>query len=341
MPTEERSFDVTASHQRIRVLLVEDTMDDALLVKTALLQSGDFEIVLCHDGDQAIKLLEQDEWALALVDLNLPGRDGIEVIKEAARLHPDLPVIAMTAYTGQVYHDQAFRVGAKYVLKKPFDKDELLSKVSEFIDLGGTREPTGPASVIAVGARPGDIEIGCAGSLFYHAESGHDVTILVIAGGSLDGSDCLSAAAQKAAERLGAKLVFGDIVEPEGMNIQGAAKVLLALIEKMNPSVLYMPSENDREQNRINTFRVCTTTGSDVAKLLAYEGPTSSMEFEPTMFRPVSSSLKAKMDAVSAYENCNVKNVSRDYVMAAARYWSRFDDEPLVEPLEDVRVRGG
>lgn len=331
---------MTASHQKLRVLLVEDTMDQALLVKTALMQAGDFEIVLSYDGDQAIKLLEQSEWALALVDLNLPGKDGIEVIKEATRLHPDLPVIAMTAYTGQVYHDQAFRVGAKYVLKKPFEKDELLSKVAEFIDLGAARKPTGPEAVIAVGARPGDIEIGCAGSLVHHVESGHDVTILVIAGGSLDGSDCLSVAAQKAADDIGAKLVFGDVVEPKGMNIQEAAKVLHTLIDEMNPSVLYMPSENDREQNRINTFRVCTTTGSDVAQLLAYEGPTSSMAYEPTMFRPVSSSLKAKMDAVSAYEKCKLKNVSRDYVMAAARYWSRFDDEPLVEPLEDVRARG-
>lgn len=331
---------MTASHQKLRVLLVEDTMDQALLVKTALMQAGDFEIVLSYDGDQAIKLLEQSEWALALVDLNLPGKDGIEVIKEATRLHPDLPVIAMTAYTGRVYHDQAFRVGAKYVLKKPFEKDELLSKVAEFIDLGAARKPTGPEAVIAVGARPGDIEIGCAGSLVHHVESGHDVTILVIAGGSLDGSDCLSVAAQKAADDIGAKLVFGDVVEPKGMNIQEAAKVLHTLIDEMNPSVLYMPSENDREQNRINTFRVCTTTGSDVAQLLAYEGPTSSMAYEPTMFRPVSSSLKAKMDAVSAYEKCKLKNVSRDYVMAAARYWSRFDDEPLVEPLEDVRARG-
>ena len=315
-------------------------MDEALLVKTALLQAGDFEIVLVQDGDQAVTMLEKGEWALALVDLNLPGRDGIEVIREAGRLHPDLPVIAMTSYTGQVYHDQAFRVGAKHVLKKPFERDELLSKVSEFIELGGKREPSGPASVIAVGARPGDIEIGCAGSLIHHVESGHDVAILVIAGGSPDGSDCLSSAAQKAAERLGAKLVFGDIAEPEGMNIQGAAKALGTLIKEMNPSVLYIPSENDREQNRINTFRVCTTAGNDVAQLLAYEGPTSSMEYEPTVFRPVSSCLKAKMDAVSAYENCELKNVSRDYVMAAARYWSRFDDEPLVEPLEDVRARG-
>lgn len=340
MPTEERCFDVTASHQRLRILLVEDTMDDALLVKTALLQSGDFEIVLAQDGDQAIEVLAKGEWALALVDLNLPGRDGIEVIKEAARLHPDLPVIATTIYTGQVYHDQAFRVGAKYVLSKPFDKDELLSRVSEFIELGGTREPTRPGSVIAVGARPGDIEIGCAGSLIYHVESGQDVTILVIAGGSLDGSDRLSAAAQKAADQLGGRLMFGDVVEPGDMNIRGAAKVLLGLIEETKPSVIYMPSENDREQNRINTFRVCTTAGSDVDQLLAYEGPTSSMEYKPTMLRPVSSYLKAKMDAVSAYENCNLKNVSRDYVMAAARYWSRFDDEPLVEPLEDVRARG-
>ena len=339
MPTEERSFDVTGTHQKLRVLLVEDTMDEALLVKTALLQAGDVEIVLCYDGDQAIKLLEQGEWALALVDINLPGRDGIEVIKEALKLHPDLPVIAMTAYTGQVYHDQAFRVGAKYVLKKPYDKDELLSKVAECIDLGGTREPTGPESVIAVGARPGDIEIGCAGSLLYHVESGQDITILVIAGGSLDGSDCLSSAAQKAAEQIGATLVFGDILEPAGMNVREAATALGTLIKEVNPSVLYMPSENDSEQNRINTFRVCTTAGSDVTQLFAYEGPTSSIEFNPTMYRPVSAFLKAKMDAVSAYENCNLKNVSRDHAMAAARYWSRFDDEPLVEPLEDVRAR--
>ncbi len=325
---------------RLSILLVEDTMDEALLVKTALLQAGDFEIVLSHDGDHAIEMLEKREWSLALVDLNLPGRDGIEVIKEARRLRPDMPVIAMTSYTGQVYQDQAFRVGAKFVLKKPLDKDDLLAKVSEFIELGGGGEPTGPTAVIAVGARPGDIEIGCAGSLLYHVAQGHDVAILVLAGGSLDGSDCLSAAARKSADKIGASLVFGDELEPESMNIQGAAQALKALLSEMKPSVLYTPSENDREQNRINTFRVCSTTGTDVSKLLAYEGPTSSMEFEPTMFRDVGAHLKAKMGAVSEFEQCKLKNVSPDYVMAAARYWSRFSDDPLVEALEDVRARG-
>ena len=331
---------MTESHERPSVLLVEDTMDEALLVKTALLQLGDFEIVLSQDGDQAIKLLRKRKWTLALVDLNLPGRDGIEVIREAINFDPDLPVIAMTAYTSQVYHDQAFRVGAKYVLRKPFEKDELVSKVSEFIDVAGTDDPTGPASVLAVAARPGDIEIGCAGSLLFHVQEGHDVTILVLAGGSEDGGSCVSAAAQKSAQMIGARLVFGDILEPDGMNIQEAAKALGTLMTEVNPSILYLPSENDREQNRINTFKVCTTSAGNVGQLLAYEGPTSSMEFEPTMFRAVSTFLKVKMDAVSAYENCNLKNVSRDYVMAAARYWSRFDDEPLVEALEDVRARG-
>jgi len=180
------------------------------------------------------------EWDLALIDLNLPGTDGIELIQKGRERFPELSMMAVTGSTNNLMIDGAIRAGADYVLNKPVDRDELLRKIREFVKVEGTDADPAAAStsdvtpveaaaaasiptIVAVGVQPGDVEMGCGGLLFRHRAEGHQVIILNLAGGGDADSD-LAAAAAQAAEVLGARMTnIGDGGTPDS---EGASSLL-------------------------------------------------------------------------------------------------------------------
>jgi len=207
------------------ILLVEEI----LLMRTLIEQAGPYQVTSAQDGNKGLELLLGGGWDLALIDFNLPGMDGIELIQKGRERHPGLPMMAVTGSTSSLMIDGAIRAGADYVLNKPVDRDELLRKIREFVKVegggavdystAGTPEAApveaAPAAavptIVAVGAQPGDVEMGCGGVLFRHRAEGHQVIILNLASGGEAQSD-LAAAATRAAEVLGAQMTsIGDV----------------------------------------------------------------------------------------------------------------------------------
>jgi CheY-like chemotaxis protein/LmbE family N-acetylglucosaminyl deacetylase len=112
-----------------RILLVEDDLDQAHLVRFLLENEGPYQVTLAQDGLRGTALVQEREWALIITDLNLPGVDGLAVV-EAARTHrPGTPVMATTGYSGPEYAEKARAQGAHDVLLKPLDRDDLLARV--------------------------------------------------------------------------------------------------------------------------------------------------------------------------------------------------------------------
>ncbi|HBD97974.1 MAG TPA: hypothetical protein DC060_07220 [Gemmatimonadetes bacterium] len=111
--SSEEAWLTADSGAPLRVLFVEDAFDHALLVKAFLSASGGYEVTHTQDGDQAVRLIEDQEWDLLITDLTLPGADGFEVIRVARAKSPDLRILATTDYTEQEYHDRATSAGAR------------------------------------------------------------------------------------------------------------------------------------------------------------------------------------------------------------------------------------
>lgn len=120
-----------------RVLLVDDRADN-LLALEAILQGLPVEPVPVPSGEEALKRLMQDEFAVILLDANMPGMDGFETashVKQRQRTR-HIPIIFLTAAD----HDphlvfRGYQAGAVDYLTKPFDPWVLRSKVSVFVDL--------------------------------------------------------------------------------------------------------------------------------------------------------------------------------------------------------------
>jgi two-component system response regulator AtoC len=106
------------------VLVAED--DRAIRFSLACsLKADGYSVIEAGDGDEALARIEQDQPDAVLLDLKMPGRDGLAVLAKLGPALADLPVIVITAYGGSAAAIEAMRRGAYDYLTKPFDLDEV------------------------------------------------------------------------------------------------------------------------------------------------------------------------------------------------------------------------
>src|SRR5277367_3210346 len=106
------------------VLLVEDKPELRAMLRKALERSG-YTVDEAPDGTVAIEKLRTRTYQMVLSDLKLPGHSGIEVLREAKKVEPTLPVILVTAYGSVDEAVTAMKEGAYDFLQKPVDLDHL------------------------------------------------------------------------------------------------------------------------------------------------------------------------------------------------------------------------
>jgi two-component system response regulator MprA len=123
-----------------RVLVVEDDEDIALVVQRMLRAEG-YETRVAADGDAALEDARGFLPDLVILDLGLPGRDGIEVAREL-RGRDDMPILILTARDAVESRVEGLDSGADDYLVKPFDRQELLARLRAMLR---RRPPRGSA----------------------------------------------------------------------------------------------------------------------------------------------------------------------------------------------------
>ncbi len=106
------------------ILLVEDKVELRAMLRKAL-ERFDYEVDEAPDGRSAIDKVRNRRYLLVLSDLKLPGNSGLDVLREARRAEPTLPVIIMTAYGSVDEAVTAMKEGAFDFIQKPVDLDHL------------------------------------------------------------------------------------------------------------------------------------------------------------------------------------------------------------------------
>jgi len=125
--------------QKTKILYIEDNRENRLLVR-AVMEAAGYLIVDAEDGLAGIEAAIREEPALILLDINLPGVDGYEIVA-ILKSFPNLastPVIALTAYAMQGDRQRTLVAGCDGYIQKPIDVDAFPRQVAEF--LGGKRE---------------------------------------------------------------------------------------------------------------------------------------------------------------------------------------------------------
>jgi len=110
------------------VLIVDDEKDFCEIL-FHLLKRESFEPVVAHDGEAALEMIQRGLSDAVLLDLNMPGIDGLEVLRRSRESHPELPILVMTAYGGTARASEAMREGAWEYLPKPLNNRLLIDKL--------------------------------------------------------------------------------------------------------------------------------------------------------------------------------------------------------------------
>lgn len=118
--------------KKYRILLVEDEVKLAQIIKDELLRAG-YRIDIVADGNEASRLFGQQEYALVILDINIPGKSGLVLCREFREMNQKMAIIMLTA-VGEI-HDkiEAFNIGADDYLVKPFHFDELFARVKALL----------------------------------------------------------------------------------------------------------------------------------------------------------------------------------------------------------------
>lgn len=122
------------------ILIVEDDTTIARFIELELQHSG-FKVLRAGEGPTAIELLESNDIDLVILDLMLPGIDGIDVARHIRKKDTSVPIIMLTARSETRDVVAGFEAGADDYLRKPFEVPELLSRVRALLKRSSASEP--------------------------------------------------------------------------------------------------------------------------------------------------------------------------------------------------------
>ncbi len=114
------------------VLIVEDETILGDSLREWLTDAG-YRAEIAREGEEALRFIEQSDFDLMLLDLRLPGKDGLEVLREARMKKPDVKGIIITAYPEVKSAIEAMKLGAIDFLTKPLDLENLERLVAQHV----------------------------------------------------------------------------------------------------------------------------------------------------------------------------------------------------------------
>ena len=116
--------------EKLKVLLVDDEKEFVESLSERL-ELRNLEADIAYDGEQALKAIKKGKHDVMVLDLRMPGIDGIEVLRRVKKSNPDMQVVVLTGHGTDKDEEQAKKLGAFAYLKKPADIDQLVGTLQK------------------------------------------------------------------------------------------------------------------------------------------------------------------------------------------------------------------
>jgi LmbE family N-acetylglucosaminyl deacetylase/CheY-like chemotaxis protein len=324
----------------LRVLLIEDSEEYAILFKAWLEQIPGVECVRCADGVEGAFLVRSSAWDMVVSDIELPGMSGIDLVGALKATTPWTQVVIVTAHQRFDYALQAVRL-ADAMLVKPIQRTEFMELADKLLRVALEKRRSRARCVFAIGAHPDDVEIGCGGTLARFAAEGADVVILTLTGGEAGGgSDVRRRESSLAAELLGAKLHMGNL--PDRAVDAGSATISLIedTLSRYQVTHVFTHSRYDGHQDHRNSNAASIVACRSIPNLFCYQAPSTTVEFQPNYYVEIEPFLEKKLAAIDAHASQASQRtyLAADMIRSTARYWGRFCGYGLAEPFDAIRV---
>lgn len=203
---------------------------------------------------------------------------------------------------------------------------------------------TAPRRVLAVGAHPDDIELGCGGTLAKLIDSGHEVRALVMSNGEKGGDGPTRAVEGTTA---------GQLIGVAGVEVLSLPDTRLTLhendmvaavermIDRFNPDIILTHSGNDQHQDHRAVHAATLRAGRRHSSILCYESPSATADFRPSVFVDVQDYLEVKVEAVATHDNQRGKPYMRpEHLRGLAVFRGAQAKVRHAEAYEPVRILG-
>lgn len=154
---DTRTFDAEAEPCRPRsILVVEDEQDIAELIALHL-RDHHFEVTIATDGHEGMRFAFARDWDLVILDIKLPGPDGLKICRNLRRDKAYVPILMLTSKSSELDRVLGLELGADDYLTKPFSVSELVARVKAVFRRIDSLEKTLPGAGAPV--RIGDLEL--------------------------------------------------------------------------------------------------------------------------------------------------------------------------------------
>lgn len=178
--------------------------------------------------------------------------------------------------------------------------------------------------VLAVGAHPDDIELGCGGTLLLHLQRGDEITMCVMTPGDRGPQHIQSRVReqQTASKLLKANLIWGESEDGGVTNGLETVRVIENAISQCSPDVIYSHASEDTHQDHCATAAATLAAARRHVRILAYSSPTTKASFAPYVYVDIAGLVDAKIALLRAHESQVLKNglVDLEAVKAEARF---------------------
>lgn len=126
----------------IKVLVADDHKIFRAGVKRLIEESPDIEVAgEAHDGFDAMAKLRQQEWDVVLLDINMPNKSGLDIVRQMKLEKPKLPILILSMYPEEQYAVRALKAGAAGYLTKDSESEELIAAIRKVVKGGRYATP--------------------------------------------------------------------------------------------------------------------------------------------------------------------------------------------------------
>lgn len=327
--------------ERLRLLVVNAIPAEIKILQSLFPSGNDAVLDITPTATAAMRLLSAEPYDLVGVDpaVTFGGFALLKYVKDNYRWTATL--IATDRQDPQFLRE-AIRCRVDGLLFRPTTPAEMIEQALILGREVSARRRHQQKRVLAIGAHPDDVEIGCGGALAKHYADYDVVHILTLSRGAAGGDvNIRLTEAHNAAAMIGAELTIENLSDTSISDGAQTISIIEAAINQLQATHVYTHAIEDTHQDHRAVHTATLVAARGVPTVYCYQSPSSTVEFKPQRFVDITHYVNKKMDLIGAYKSQidRMESIQPDVILSTARYWGRFAGHVLAEPLIVIRER--
>lgn len=327
--------------KRLHILVVTPLSDTAELLRDAFTATIGATLEILPDMDKARHLLATKPYDVVAIDPNRsPG--GFELLKYIKDNYRWTATLIGTDNQEPEFLRQAIHCHVDGLVLRPATAADFMEQAMMLAQQANARRSQQQKRVLAIGAHPDDVEIGCGGTLARHFADYDVIRILTLSRGAAGGDiNSRLAEAHDAAAMLGAKLQIENLPDTAISAGRETIAIIQEAVQKLNPTHVYTHSIEDTHQDHRAVHSASLVAVRNIPNVFCYQTPSSTAQFMPQRYVDITPFIDKKLKLIGAYKSQvdRMSSIQPDVIFTSARYWGRFAGYVLAEPLQVIREK--